>query len=48
VRLTHSGLPPEAVPPHELGWAHYVGRLAVVAAGGDPGPDPLRADDPPR
>ena len=41
VRLTHRGLP---VPPlreqHRLGWEHYLERLAEVAAGGDPGPDP--------
>ncbi|NKL87616.1 transcriptional regulator, partial [Rhizobium leguminosarum bv. viciae] len=23
------------------GWAHYLGRLTEVAAGGDPGPDPF-------
>jgi hypothetical protein len=22
-------------------WEHYLGRLAVAAAGGDPGPDPF-------
>lgn len=40
LRFTHSGLPPDQVAPHAEGWAHYVGRLAVAAAGGDPGPDP--------
>ena len=25
---------------HAEGWAHYLGRLAEVAAGRDPGPDP--------
>ncbi|WP_281291302.1 SRPBCC family protein [Streptomyces montanus] len=40
LRLVHSGLPsPEACAAHEEGWAHYVDRLATVAAGGDPGPD---------
>ncbi|WP_202425182.1 SRPBCC family protein [Streptomyces sp. HUCO-GS316] len=40
LRLVHSGLPtPEACAAHEEGWIHYVGRLAAVAAGGDPGPD---------
>lgn len=39
VRLTHSGLPNEEERvSHEEGWRHYCGRLAVVAAGGDPGP----------
>jgi uncharacterized protein (TIGR02453 family) len=32
--------PPDALHPHTEGWDHYVGRLAVRAAGGDPGPDP--------
>jgi uncharacterized protein YndB with AHSA1/START domain len=40
VRLTHSGLPDaEECASHEEGWAHYLERLAVAAAGGDPGPD---------
>jgi uncharacterized protein YndB with AHSA1/START domain len=39
VRFTHSGLPPEEVEPHREGWNHYLGRLAIAAAGGDPGPD---------
>jgi uncharacterized protein YndB with AHSA1/START domain len=34
VRLTHSGLPADAVSDHTNGWDHYLGRLAVVAAGG--------------
>jgi len=40
LRMTHSGLP-DAVQcaRHEQGWAHYLGRLAVAAAGGDPGTD---------
>ena len=40
VRMTHSGLPAELVESHAKGWAHYYARLAVVAAGGDPGKDP--------
>ena len=43
VRLTHRDLPPEATDVHRAGWEHYVGRLAVRAEGGDPGPDPARA-----
>jgi uncharacterized protein YndB with AHSA1/START domain len=41
LRLTHTGLP-NAVQcaGHAEGWAHYLGRLAEVAAGRDPGPDP--------
>jgi uncharacterized protein YndB with AHSA1/START domain len=40
LRLTHTGLPSaEQCARHAEGWAHYLGRLAVVAAGRDPGPD---------
>ena len=39
MRMTHSGLPPSAVPAHAKGWTHYLDRLAAVAAGRDPGPD---------
>ena len=39
VRLVHSGLPDDAVDDHGQGWAHYLERLAVRVAGGDPGPD---------
>jgi hypothetical protein len=35
----HRGLPDDAVEDHGGGWAHYLQRLAVRAAGGDPGPD---------
>jgi uncharacterized protein YndB with AHSA1/START domain len=43
LRMTHSGLPDaEACANHEKGWTHFLARLAVAAAGGDPGPDPLR------
>ena len=40
LRLTHSRLPGRSVPSHRDGWKHYVGRLVVVAEGGDPGGDP--------
>jgi len=43
LRLTHSGLPnAEQCSGHAEGWAHYLGRLAEVAAGRDPGPDPQK------
>ena len=43
LRLTHSGLPSaEQCAGHAEGWAHYLARLAQVAAGRDPGPDPQR------
>jgi len=40
VRLTHTGLPDaEQCASHARGWTHYFDRLAVAAAGDDPGPD---------
>ena len=40
LRMTHSGLPDQAqCDAHSRGWEHYLGRLAVAAAGGDPGED---------
>ena len=40
LRMTHSGLPDEETcAGHERGWRHYLARLVVAAAGGDPGPD---------
>jgi len=41
VRLTHSRLPSEeAIASHTDGWEHFLARLQIAAAGGDPGPDP--------
>jgi uncharacterized protein YndB with AHSA1/START domain len=41
LRMTQSGLPTAAqCAGHDMGWAHYLGRLALAAAGRDPGPDP--------
>lgn len=40
VELVHRGLPPVERDKHRAGWAHFLGRLVVAAAGGDPGPDP--------
>ena len=40
LRMTQSGLPNEAqCAAHARGWTHYLGRLAVAAAGGTPGVD---------
>ena len=40
LRMTHSGLPNAAqCAGHDKGWAHYLGRLAMAAAGRDPGID---------
>jgi len=39
--LRHRGLPDDtAAEQHRAGWDHYLDRLRIVAAGGDPGPDP--------
>jgi uncharacterized protein YndB with AHSA1/START domain len=40
VRLRHLDLPEETRQIHGEGWDLYLGRLAIVAAGGDPGTDP--------
>ncbi len=41
LRFRHLGLPSEeSVQAHRHGWEHYLERLAIAAAGGDPGPDP--------
>jgi uncharacterized protein YndB with AHSA1/START domain len=41
VRLVHSDLPSDdSADAHGTGWDHYLPRLEVAAAGGDPGPDP--------
>jgi uncharacterized protein YndB with AHSA1/START domain len=41
LRFVHRDLPnAESAASHGQGWDHYLGRLAVAAAGGDPGPDP--------
>ncbi len=40
VRMTHTGLPNTAeCEGHTKGWAYYLGRLGVAAAGGNPGVD---------
>jgi uncharacterized protein YndB with AHSA1/START domain len=40
LRMTHSDLPNAAERDgHDKGWAHYLGRLAMAAAGRNPGPD---------
>ena len=43
VRLRHTGLPEDQRDAHLEGWTHYMDRLAVAGAGGDPGPDPWAA-----
>ena len=41
VTLRHENLPSEELrAAHDVAWNTYLPRLAVAAAGGDPGPDP--------
>jgi uncharacterized protein YndB with AHSA1/START domain len=41
LRFQHRDLPnAEAGESHAQGWDHFFERLAIAAAGGDPGPDP--------
>lgn len=47
VRLEHRDLPStEEAANHGEGWSHYLARLTIAGAGGDPGPDPW-AETPP-
>jgi uncharacterized protein YndB with AHSA1/START domain len=39
VVLVHRDLPEGAAGPHGHGWDHYMARLEIAGAGGDPGPD---------
>jgi len=43
VRLVHEGLSAEQEASHLEGWTHFFERLARVATGADPGPDPWAA-----
>jgi uncharacterized protein YndB with AHSA1/START domain len=40
VSIVHRDLPDEEAQQHALGWAHFLARLTVAGAGGEPGPDP--------
>jgi uncharacterized protein YndB with AHSA1/START domain len=46
VRLEHSGLVPAEAKKHAVGWSHFIERLGIAAAGGDPGPDPWATPPP--
>jgi uncharacterized protein YndB with AHSA1/START domain len=49
IRLRHTGLPTEdALNVHLFGWTTYFGRLEILRAGGDPGPEPAAASVPPK
>ncbi len=46
LRFTHRDLPSqESATSHEVGWDHYLARLATAAAGGEPGADPWQTGD---
>jgi uncharacterized protein YndB with AHSA1/START domain len=40
VEIVHRDLPEAEVDGHARGWPHFLARLAIAAAGGDPGLDP--------
>ena len=46
VTLEHTGLDPAEAAKHAVGWPHFMGRLEVLAGGGDPGPDPWKTSPP--
>jgi uncharacterized protein YndB with AHSA1/START domain len=41
LRLVHRGLNGPMSDAHDGGWTNYLSRLAAIAEGRDPGPDPL-------
>ena len=44
LRLVHRGLAGPMADAHRGGWVNYLDRLAAVAEGRDPGPDPFAAE----
>jgi uncharacterized protein YndB with AHSA1/START domain len=46
VQIVHRDLPEEQAASFARGWPHFLDRLAVTAAGGDPGPDPWAVTPP--
>lgn len=40
LELEHTGLAAPEAAKHAVGWPHFLGRLAILAAGGEPGLDP--------
>ncbi len=45
LRLVHRELPEESHGSHGHGWDHYLARLEIAGAGGDPGGDPWRTPE---
>jgi uncharacterized protein YndB with AHSA1/START domain len=48
VELEHHGLVDSEARKHAVGWPHFLERLAVLAAGSDPGTDPWAIEAPAR
>lgn len=46
VELQHTGLAPSEAAKHAVGWPHFIERLGIAAAGGDPGADPWKNSPP--
>ncbi len=46
LELEHHGLVAAERSKHGVGWPHFLGRLGVLAGGGDPGPDQWATDPP--
>ena len=44
LHLVHRGLAETMADAHQGGWTNYLARLAAVAEGRDPGPDPLAGE----
>lgn len=42
----HRLVPADRLAQHATGWDHFLPRLAIAAAGGDPGPDPWLPEAP--
>ena len=40
LELVHRDLPADEIPKHDIGWGHFLARLALAASGLDPGADP--------
>ncbi len=45
LRLSHFGLPGGMRDRHDMGWTHYLRRLATVVDGADPGIDPYASPE---
>jgi uncharacterized protein YndB with AHSA1/START domain len=46
MHFVHQLATAEAAASHKVGWDHYLPRLEIAAAGGDPGEDPWVANPP--